>query len=106
MSCCTNTYDLGCLGHCDIVTLPDTVGIDEAGTWTFQVKKPDNAVVSITADLNEGDDIAFVIADILSPNTSFTFSVLDAAGEPYSYVAYDGTSYDCFAFSTVYNVTV
>ena len=104
MSCCTNTYDIGCLSHCSTVSLPDQVGIGEDGTWTFQIVKPDMSVVTTTADLTEGDDIAFSNVDFLSPNAAYTFTVLDANGDPYSYVDYEGNTYDCFSFYTVFTI--
>lgn len=104
MSCCTNTYDLGCLPYCTNVTLPDVVGAGEDGTWVFQIVKPDMGVVTTSVELSEGDDIAFPNTDYLSPNASYTFTVLDANGDPYSYVDYEGNTYDCFSFYTVFTL--
>lgn len=82
MECCTEYYDLGCIGKCDEVNT--TVTAAQTGTYQVQYRTP-NSIKRENIELEIGDDIAF--DNFFNEDAINVFTVTDPA---LNYVTKDG----------------
>lgn len=95
MSCCTNTYDLGCHNYCSVVTFPVVSNITDSlkVVYEFANQKQKNIF-----DALQGEPI-YLYLNTLNESAEYIFSIYDSDGDKLSFEI-DGTQYDCFEIKT------
>lgn len=86
---CQNILDLGCVGHCDDITIDAQAGEGNA----FVITNFNGSRVEFAIETTEGEDFSFN-AENLNADYTFVFEIVEN-GEPVT-VTVDGTEYDCF----------
>jgi hypothetical protein len=98
MSCCNNTYNLGCYEHCKVVTFVNSpITAPLTAVYSFG-----NINIPIEVDGMIGAPI-YLYLNVLNENTTYTLKFLD---ENQNAVVFNvgGVDYDCFTISTkIYN---
>jgi len=98
MSCCVNTYNLGCFEHCKNVSF-----FSSTYTGLIQIVYSvidTNKVVEFEAIENE--PIIFDLS-VLNENTNYSISIFDENGNKKAFNI-GGINYDCFKIKTkIYN---
>lgn len=94
MSCCSNTYFLGCFNHCGQITF-GTASATETLTAVFSFAGID---ASFDIGTISGDPYTINIGG-LNENTSYTLKLYNEDGTEHT-VDVNGVEYDCFRFKT------
>jgi len=94
MSCCTNTYNLGCFNNCSIIA----VGLClTSGTYNG-VFTYGNISTTITVTAIENEPFLFDLS-LLNENATFTLAIYDENGNQIT-LTIDSVDYDCFKVKT------
>ncbi len=94
MSCCTNTYNLGCFSNCIVVTFlsaPETETITVVYEFAGIKQQQD-------FDALQGESI-YLYLNTLNENASYSLSFYNSSGNKLLFEIAD-VSYDCFTFTT------
>jgi hypothetical protein len=93
MSCCTNTYNLGCHDHCGVISF----GAAEVGGTYIGVFQSGNLSIKQSVIIAEGDPFMFDLS-VLNEQSDYTL-VIYHDGAQIS-VTIDEVEYDCFRVKT------
>lgn len=97
MSCCTNTYNLGCYNSCSLLSFGTS---DFNGTISGVFMFPSSSVAVIqTISVIDGLPFVFDLS-LVNENADFILQLFNSNGERVS-VTIDEVVYDCFKLSTV-----
>ncbi len=100
MSCCNNTYDLGCYNHCqNIEVLLD--GINPANDYTFVTSFSGSQIIMLLAvsQNDAGENVLVIDTCGLNENHCYTGQILQNS-QPLT-IEVDSVVYDCFSFKIV-----
>lgn len=101
MSCCNNTYQLGCFNHCSAISFGTATGTATlTGIFSFA-----GINTAVNVPIVTGQPYIISLTS-LNENTDFSLRLFNNDGSVHSITMGD-TSYDCFGFKTmvVYNST-
>lgn len=102
MSCCTNTYNLGCFNHCGSISFGEATSTE---TLTAVVEFA-NQANQLEIDITNGDPYLIPLSG-LNEDAFFTMKLYDDSGAVHT-ITIDEVVYDCFTFKTrvIYGATV
>lgn len=93
MSCCTNTYNLGCIYHCNQLSF----GTADFGGTVVGVFTSGNIVISQSITVVEGDPLIFDMS-LLNEEMAYTLTLYH--DDEQISLTIDGIEYDCFSVKT------
>lgn len=94
MSCCTNTYYLGCYDSCG--TIPTEIPYSQNGVHTVYfdgVNKHKEHFIGVTGEL------IYIDLNKLTGNSCYSVKILNPDGTKFTFVK-DTITYDCISFKT------
>ena len=93
MSCCTNTYNLGCIYHCNQLSF----GTADFGGTVVGVFTSGNIVISQSITVVEGEPLIFDMS-LLNEEMAYTLTLYH--DDEQITLTIDGVEYDCFSVKT------
>ena len=93
MSCCTNTYNLGCIYHCNQLSF----GTADFGGTVVGVFTSGNIVISQSITVVEGEPLIFDMS-LLNEEMAYTLTLYH--DDEKIALTIDGVEYDCFSVKT------
>lgn len=90
MSCCTNTYDLGCWESCETIT---ATGITANATGKFIIRTLPNLADLVSFNRTIGQTL--IIPNSFNEDGITQFQIIDPNGDVFTYTT-GGVTYDCF----------
>lgn len=93
MSCCTNTYNLGCIYHCNQLSF----GTADFGGTVVGVFTSGNIVISQSITVVEGEPLIFDMS-LLNEEMAYTLTLYH--DDEKITLTIDGVEYDCFSVKT------
>jgi len=91
MSCCTNTYNLGCYNSCSVLSFGEsTITGTVTGVFTFG-----NITTPQSISATEGEPLVFDLSK-LNENATHTFQLYNSSGNKITQTI-DDVVYDCFS---------
>lgn len=92
-TCCTNTYDLGCVNACGTITV---FAATQTGAHTLKWSSGGGPDVTDTQIYSALNNITYTMdGSILQVGYTYILSITNPDGTEYTYTE-DGTEYDCF----------
>ena len=94
MSCCANTYQLGCLDSCKVVQLP--FNYTQTGVHEFYFDGVSNVKIKINGTIGQP---VFIDLRKLNENSGYSLHIVNPDGTKFTY-SNNSKTYDCFSFKT------